>query len=167
MVEQIDLFEYERQEETLKLVDNRLTTQQHSIMNYLKLNALGKKNSISAKRLADLYNVNERELRKEITAIRKYKPSHLIIASCAKGYYIPLESERKQGNKMLIERWNGATETLLGNDPRVINYMFWKLKEMAKKLDTPLQGQTVMQFNGWEKDINYYANKYEKEQSDE
>lgn len=167
MVEQIDLFEYERQEETLKLVDNRLTTQQHSILSYLKLNALGEIKVKSAKHLANLFKLKERELRKEITAIRKHKPSHVIIASNSKGYYIPLENEREKGNRMLLERWEGATETLLGNDPRLISFMFWKLNQLKDTLDTPLQGQTVMQFNGWEKDINYYANKYEKEQSDE
>ena len=63
---------------------------------------------------------------------------------------------------MLLERWVGATETLLGNDPRLITFMFWKLNKLKDEVDTPLQGQTVMQFNGWEKDINYYADKYEK-----
>lgn len=162
MVEQIDLFEYEKQLETIRLVDNRLTTQQHNVINYLKQNALGEKNVISANKLAKVFSISERELRKEITAIRKLKPTHLIIASCSKGYYIPLEEERDNGNRMLVERWCGATETLLGNDPRLINYMFWKLNELKDKLDTPLQGQIVMPFNGWEKDINYYGDKYEK-----
>lgn len=164
MVSQIDLFEYEveAQKETVVLVPNRLTTQQHSIMSYLKYNALGEKQVKNAKHLSNLFKLSERELRKEITAIRKHKPSHVIIASCQKGYYIPLEVEREKANRMLLERWVGATETLLGNDPRLITFMFWKLNKLKDEVDTPLQGQTVMQFNGWEKDINYYADKYEK-----
>lgn len=152
---------------TTPLVDNRLTTQQHNILNHLKNYCLGKKRAISMERLAILFGISDRKVREEIETIRRFRPSHVIIASDNNGYYIPLESEMDEANAMLLQRWLGSTEILLGNDPRLIKLMFWKLNEMKDKLDTPLQGQTVMQFNGWEKDINYYADKYLKVKDNE
>lgn len=173
-VNEMDLFDYAKETEvkpkavvTTPLVDNKLNTQQHNILNHLKNYCLGKSKAISMERLAVLFNISDRKVRDEIATIRKHKPSHVIIASCDDGYYIPLESEVDEANAMLLQRWLGSTEILLGNDPRLIKLMFWKLNEMKDKLDTPLQGQTVMQFNGWEKDINYYADKYLKEKANE
>ena len=159
----MDLFDYQ---ETIKLVKNRMTTRQHEILNFLKNFCLGKKNAIRMKELAVMFDVSDREIREEIKEIRKLKPSHLIIASSSKGYYIPFEEEVSEANKMLLNRWLGATETLLANDGRLIKLLFWKLDQMKDELDTPLQSQTVMQFNGWEKDINYYADKYFKNEKE-
>ena len=152
---------------TTPLVDNKLTTQQHEILRVLKTYALGKANAIRMVSLANNFKISERKVREEIAEIRKHRPSRVIIASCDEGYYIPLESEVKEANSMLLQRWLGSTEVLLGNDPRLIKLLFWKLNEMKDRLDTPLQGQTVMQFNGWEKDINYYADEYLKGKENE
>ncbi|MFA5432089.1 MAG: DUF4406 domain-containing protein [Candidatus Paceibacterota bacterium] len=89
---------------TTPLVDNRLTTQQHKILNHLKDYCIGKSRAISMERLAILFGISDRKVREEIETIRRFRPNHVIIASDNNGYYIPLESEKDEANAMLLQR---------------------------------------------------------------
>lgn len=147
----------------MKLVKNRLTTEEWMIYAFLKENCLGEQNAIHMKELAVRSNMSERKVRQTISNITIYKPGYTIIAANHKGYYIPTEEERKNANAMLKSRVKGAIERMIANDPEQVNWLYGYITEMKKNYDNPPQNQMKLPLNGKSEDVNYTADKYKRQ----
>jgi hypothetical protein len=53
-------------------------------------------------------------------------------------------------------------ESDIMQNPSLAGYYHAMISKYYKKANKAPQGQTVMQFNGWERDIDYYAERYKK-----
>jgi len=73
------------------------------IINYLKSNHFGKSNSIHFIKLANIFDLNERDLRSLIADL--VSDNHIPIGSGSNGYYwIDGEAERKAAHEQLLKR---------------------------------------------------------------
>ena len=147
----------------MKLVNQELTSLEWQVYRYLKENCMGEKNAIGMKYLAETFWLGERDLRQMIKNITESKVIHTIIASSSKGYYIPLnEQESIKANAMLKSRLEGALRRYYGNNPNDRHWIYNLLKELDEQYEAPPQNQTVIKFNGQEKDINYFGDREQK-----
>jgi len=146
----------------MKIVENRLTTIEWRIYLHLTTWCLGEENAVSMAKLADSFDVTEREVREAIKNITIKKTGYTMIAAGAKGYYIPKEDEVAKANAMLRSRVESAIERLIANDPTSTNWLYTLITEIKAKYPAPPQGQIQAAFNGPRKDVNYTAEKYEK-----
>lgn len=146
----------------MKLAVNKLTTQQWSILNYLKMNAVGKENCINGVVLATKFGIRVESLRIEISKIRKNQ--NVIVGSLRdRGYFIPLQEEKEKSLRYAENKVLSELETRLNQNPTFAIKAFKKIQETLKKVDGAPQGQITVKFNGWEKDINYFGDKYQDE----
>jgi hypothetical protein len=147
----------------MKLVKNKLTTEEWSIYTYLRSECLGEKNAVHMNELAKITNMKERQVRQAISNITRYKPGYTIIAANHNGYFIPTEQERVKANAMLKSRVRGAIERMIANDPAQVNWLYTHIAEIKKQYDAPPQDQIKLEINGKTKDVNYTADKYMKQ----
>ncbi len=145
----------------MKLVENKLTTNEWRIYNYLTTWCLGEAQAVSMKYLAENFEMSEREVRESIKNITIKKTGYTMIAAGAKGYYIPKEDEREKANSMLRARAESAIERLIANDPTSTNWLYTLITETKEKYPAPPQGQIQAELNGKRKDVNYTAEKYQ------
>lgn len=145
-----------------RLVKNKLNTIQWRILNHMKVYAVGEENALSGKTFAERFDITPTLFRYHISRIRKYQ--EIIIGSSKnKGYYIPLEEEKTQALRYAENKTLSELETRVRQNPTFALKAFKTLNDTLKTTDKALQGQIVMQFNGWEKDINYFGDKYLEE----
>lgn len=145
--------------ESKRLVKNHLTTLEWNVLKKLKAYNIGKENAVAMETLAEQFNVTDREIRKVVKRLRQYQ--EVMISSCNKGYYIPLECEQQTANKMLLNRALSSLDTILDNSPKSIGIIYKHLNEKIKTLDIATQNQIKIQFNGWEREtVNYFGDKY-------
>lgn len=147
----------------MRIVKNRLTTEEWNIYSFLKENCLGEQNAIHMKDLAVVANMSERKVRQSISNITVYKPGYTIIAANNKGYYIPTEEERKHANGMLKSRVKGAIERMIANDPEQVNWLYGYITDIKHRYDSPPQNQMKLPLNGKAEDVNYTADKYKRQ----
>jgi len=147
----------------MRIVKNRLTTEEWNIYSFLKENCLGEQNAIHMKDLAVVANMSERKVRQSISNITVYKPGYTIIAANNKGYYIPTEEERKNANGMLKSRVKGAIERMIANDPEQVNWLYGYITDIKHRYDNPPQNQMKLPLNGKAEDVNYTADKYKRQ----
>ncbi len=125
---------------------------------------LGKENAISAKKLAEIFEISERTLRKIIEKIRGKQ--HAKIIGDDNGYYIGTKKEFDMWFSIRMNRTLSSIETTLNMNPESKRIIYWYLKTYHK--DAIQQGQTQLQFNGWEQEfIRQFAEDYEKKHKGE
>lgn len=145
----------------MRIVKNELNTQQWNILNYLKQNAVGERNLIGGKALATIFNMSETTLRKHLAIIRKKQS--IVIGANMNGYYIPLEEEREKALRYAENKNISELETRIKQNPSYAFRALSSLWKAYKEAEKEIEGQTTMQFNGWEKDFHRFGNKYLKE----
>lgn len=79
---------------------------------------VGQENAISAKELADLHGVTERELRNIIAEIRKSTDLEKIIGSCNRGYYLCTEEEFNAANRRLKKQALSILKVVYANEKK-------------------------------------------------
>ena len=141
----------------MKLVNNELTSLEWRLYAYLKRHAYSKSHSVPAKLLVDVFGLTcKRELRKHIHNLRMSPQITKIIGSCNDGYYI--QSRSDDANERLRSQTNNMIKIVIANGgPGEIERFFKLLNELKNKTDKPSQAQSVIKFNGYEKDINYHS----------
>jgi hypothetical protein len=150
----------------MKLCKNELTTVEWQVYEYLKDNCISEKNAISMRSLGQRFYLSDRDVRQVIKNISEKKSGKLIVASNNNGYFIPFdETETTKALSMLKSRLKGSLERYVALNPSDTNWLYSLLSELKEKYDTPPQNQTVIKFNGHEKDVNYYGKKYTKQLS--
>ena len=150
----------------MKLVKNKLSSFEWGILDYLKGNALGKRNAISGVELANEFGISIENLRYHLVKIKKHQD--VIIGSCRKnGYYIPLEKEYKESLSYSENKALGHLRNACKQNPAFILKAFKTLNELSKTLDKAHNNQFKMQLTGFERELhNLYADKYIKERED-
>ena len=154
MYKQIDIFELETSNERSKL-----TTIEHNILNELKYR------DISTEELMKTYNLERVEVRKAIKQIRRHKTGFTMIMNCQVVYdNKKCHGYSTNGNDLLFTRWKSSTETMLKNNPFVLEQCYQILNEIKKKFERPAEFQTKAQFTNYKPhDVIYKS--YEKKEN--
>lgn len=141
----------------MKLVKNDLTSLEWRIYAYLKRHAFSEAHSAPAKLLVDVFGLSsKRILRKHIHNIRMSPQITKIIGSGNDGYYI--QSKHDDANRRLRSQANQMMKLVVLNGGQGELERFYKvLNELKENIDKPAQLQTVLKFNGYEKDVNYIS----------
>lgn len=144
-----------------------LTTLHWRMYEFLKTYCIGVDNSVSMGSLALTYGISERKVRQFIKDITENEKIYTVIATSSKGYYVPSnELEMEKANTMLKSRIEGALARYYANTPNDRHWLYSLLKRLENEYDTPPQAQTVIKFNGWEKDINYFGERKDQKYKD-
>lgn len=146
-----------------RLVDDKgLTTQDYNVLNFLKRVALGKRNIQSGTDIMERFGFdNTAQVRAIIKTLRTNKTVDVKIASSPKGYYIPTEDEYIEGVQLMLDKTLSQVETIVNMYPRAEKIIQAVAHVIYKSVDKAPQGQTQIQFNGWENEtINHFAEKY-------
>lgn len=144
----------------MKIVENKLSTRQWNVLNYLKENAVGKENAISGNLLSDKLNMSRTMLRQNISSIRK-KQEIIIGSDTQVGYYIPLQKELKDALRYGESKTLSHLKSSINQNPSFALKVFKMTHEWLKQAPKELQDQVKMKFNGWETDtVNYVGDKY-------
>lgn len=154
-----------KQPRSKRLVDNQgLTTEHYNVLNFLKRVALGSKNKVSGQDIAERFGFdNTAKVRTIIKTLRTNKSVDVKIASDSKGYWIPTEDEYIQGVQLMLSKTLSQVETIVNMYPRSEKIIQAVAHVVWKGVDKAPQGQTQIQFNGWEEEtINHFAEKYQK-----
>lgn len=142
----------------MKIVENGLSSLHWRVYNFLKSSCIGKENAISMNSLSDVFMVSGRDIRQIIKDISEYSIINTIIATSSKGYYIPKnEIEAKEANIMLKKRLESSIKRYISNSLDDVNWLFNYVKSLKEEYEKAPQAQTVLQFNGYEKDVNYFG----------
>lgn len=167
-MKQIDIFEWlqdqKKQHEaqtppknTVRLVKNELSTVEHEILNIIK------ERPLATEEIMDRYSLERVDVRTMIRRIRRYKPSHVMIMNVRVEYKGAMRyGYSSEGVDLLYKRWESATETALKNNPFLINAMYKTLNILEQKTQDlrVANGQSVVQFNGWEHEtVNFHKGK--------
>ena len=144
------------------LDDKGLTTQDYNVLNFLKRVALGKRNIQSGTDIMERFGFdNTAQVRAIIKTLRTNKTVDVKIASSPKGYYIPTEDEYIEGVQLMLDKTLSQVETIVNMYPRAEKIIQAVAHVIYKGVDKAPQGQTQIQFNGWENEtINHFAEKY-------
>lgn len=144
----------------MRLVKNRLKTEDWNILNYLKENAIGLENAISSKLLSAHFGISKQMLRYRIRNIRKNQ--EIVIGSNIKtGYYIPLQKEKDEALRYAENKTLSELETRIIQNPEFVLKAFKTINETLKTTDKAPQGQIKMKLSGYENEIvNYFGDKY-------
>ena len=145
-----------------RLVKNTMDTTSHNVLEFLKRTALTKSNRVSGQDIAERFGFdNTAMVRQNIKKIRNAPDNDVIIASDSKGYWIPTQEEADEGVALMIAKTLSQVETVINMYPRSAEMIHTLAGWVYKKKDKAVQGQTSIQFNGWENGImNKYADKY-------
>lgn len=150
-----------------RLVKNELRPIDWQVLKYLKKWGLGKRQAIKGRELADLFSNqynNTQEIRAIIKRLRTSPQVDVVIGSCSKGYYIPLTVEHEEAVALMLSKTLSQVETVVNMYPQGANVIYKVLNEITKSVSKVFDGQTQMQFNGWENDIiKLYAERYQKD----
>lgn len=166
-IKQFDIFDImeKEQEQAKRLVKNDLGSLSYNVLKYLKENALGKKNQISGKELAKVFNFdNTSQVRYHINKIRNSKNVTVKIGSDLNGYYIPTTFEYLESVKFVIEKTLSMIETSINLMPEIKDTLHLAVGHFYKKADKAVEGQAQIQFTGYERDfIRRFAERYEED----
>lgn len=144
----------------MKIVENKLTTKQWEILNFLKKYGVGKENALSGQLSAEEMKIKKNALRKNISAIRK-KQEIIIGSDTMIGYYIPLREELKEALAYSENKALSHLKSSINQNPSFALKVFKMTHEWLKQAPKELQDQLKMKFNGWETDtVNYVGDKY-------
>lgn len=149
-----------------RLVKNELRPIDWEVLKYLKKWGLGKRQAIKGQKLADLFSnhYSTQEIRAIIKRLRTSPQVDVIIGSCSKGYYIPFTVEHEEAVALMLSKTLSQVETVVNMYPQGANVIYKVLNEITKSVSKVFDGQTQMQFNGWENDIiKLYAERYQKD----
>jgi hypothetical protein len=151
--------ETENQSQSKRLVGrNYMTGLMGPIYRELK-NHLTKDNAIKAMDLAELFDIDTRQLRKVIEQLRSQQNAKIIGDN--NGYYIGTKEEFEEWIGMRIKRTLTSVGTTLDLNPGAKKIIFWYLNTIKRTELAP--GQTQIQFNGWEREfIRQFAEDYLK-----
>jgi len=151
--------EPENQSQSKRLVGrNYMTGLMGPIYRELK-NHLTKDNAIKAMDLAELFDIDTRQLRKVIEQLRSQQNAKIIGDN--NGYYIGTKEEFEEWIGMRIKRTLTSVGTTLDLNPGAKKIIFWYLNTIKRTELAP--GQTQIQFNGWEREfIRQFAEDYLK-----
>jgi hypothetical protein len=142
----------------MKLVDKKLSTLHWEVYNYLKENHMGKDNKIGMFELSENLIISDRRLRLIIKDIIESQEVKTVIGSDQNGYYVASnEQELGEAIAMIKSRLKGTLKRYFASTPNDRKWLYNYLRELEQEYDTAPQGQTVAQFNGTEKDINYFG----------
>jgi hypothetical protein len=146
----------------MKLATNKLGTMHYQVYEYLKSHCIGEKNAIAMHDLAETMFTSDREIRKVIDELIRFKHGKTIIASSQNGYYIPFdEQEAMKSRGMLKSRLKSALERYKALYPDDTHWVYTYLSELDQKYESVSQGQVVIAFNKGNKEtINYYGKEY-------
>lgn len=144
--------------------DDGLTTDHYNVLNFLKRVALGKPNTQSGRDIMNRFGYDSTaQVRTIIKTLRTNKSVDVKIASDSKGYWIPTEDEYIQGVQLMLSKTLSQVETIVNMYPRSEKIIQAVAHVVWKGVDKAPQGQTQIQFNGWEEEtINHFAEKYQK-----
>lgn len=148
-----------------RLVKTDLKTQDYVILNYLKKYALGTKNKVSGRHLADVFGFeNTAKIRQHIKRLRIDPTVDVIIGSDSGGYYIPTQEEYIGSVQLMLGKTLSQIATIVNMYPRAEKIIQAVAGYHFKRLDKAVEGQTQIQFNGWEREyIKRYADGYLEE----
>ena len=151
--------EPENQVQSKRLVGrNYMTGLMGPIYRELK-NHLTKDNAIKAMDLAEIFDIDTRQLRKVIEQLRSQQNAKIIGDN--NGYYIGTKEEFEEWIGMRIKRTLTSVGTTLDLNPGAKKIIFWYLNTIKRTELAP--GQTQIQFNGWEREfIRQFAEDYLK-----
>jgi hypothetical protein len=151
--------EPENQAQSKRLVGrNYMTGLMGPIYRELK-NHLTKDNAIKAMDLAEIFDIDTRQLRKVIEQLRSQQNAKIIGDN--NGYYIGTKEEFEEWIGMRIKRTLTSVGTTLDLNPGAKKIIFWYLNTIKRTELAP--GQTQIQFNGWEREfIRQFAEDYLK-----
>ncbi len=122
-------------------------------------NHLTKDNAIKAMDLAEIFDIDTRQLRKVIEQLRSQQNAKIIGDN--NGYYIGTKEEFEEWIGMRIKRTLTSVGTTLDLNPGAKKIIFWYLNTIKRTELAP--GQTQIQFNGWEREfIRQFAEDYLK-----
>ena len=139
---------------------NYMSTLQWYVYDILKLH-LTKDNAIKAICLANMFEIDTRQIREIVTVIRSKQNAKIIGDN--NGYYIGTEEEFNEWIKARIKRTMSSIKTTLDLTPNAKNIFYWLLNEYNKQ--NIEKGQSQLQFNGWEQEfIRQYAEEYMEEE---
>jgi hypothetical protein len=141
----------------MKLVKNELTSLEWRIYAYLKRHAYSEAHSAPAKLLVEVFGLtSKRELRKYIHNLRMSPQITKIIGSGNDGYFI--QSKSDDANRRLRSQANNMIKMVIANGGQGEIERFYKvLNELKQVTEKPAQSQSVLKFNGYEKDVNYIS----------
>jgi hypothetical protein len=151
--------EPENQAQSKRLVGrNYMTGLMGPIYRELKKH-LTKDNAIKAMDLAEIFDIDTRQLRKVIEQLRSQQNAKIIGDN--NGYYIGTKEEFEEWIGMRIKRTLTSVGTTLDLNPGAKKIIFWYLNTIKRTELAP--GQTQIQFNGWEREfIRQFAEDYLK-----
>lgn len=146
----------------MKIASQKLDTIHYQVYEYLKSHCVGENHAVSMNDLANAMFVSDREIRKVIDELIKFKHGKTIIASSQKGYYIPFdEQEANKSRGMLKSRLKSALERYKALYPDDTHWVYTYLNELDQKYESVSQGQVVIAFNKGNKEtVNYYGKEY-------
>jgi hypothetical protein len=127
----------------------------YAMYRYLKNNAYGSSNAVSANTLGTLFNLDRRQIRHEISKIRLCPYVNKQVGSNDSGYFIARKGE--DGQKRIRSQTYNMIELLILNGSLVeVEGLYKHINDIRKKLDKPSQGQEVLKITGRETYVNYF-----------
>jgi len=165
MTEQLGMDEFliehhttEKSKTTRLVLKDYMHTIEHEVKAVL-VGHLTKENAISAQALAELFEIDTRQLRDVIASLRSKQNAKIIGDN--NGYYIGTEEEFDEWIHSRIKRTFSSLQTTLDLSPNSTNLFYWLLNKYDKT--GIAKGQTQLQFNGWEREfIRQFAEDYDK-----
>lgn len=146
-----------------RLVKRDLNTIHYEVLDYLKKHALGSKNKVSGHDLMLQFGLESTaQVRNIIKKLRTSPTIDVVIGSDKMGYFIPFMSEYKEAVQYKINKAKSEMITAIKMYPEAVKEFHAILGNAYNESNKAPQGQMQIKFNGWEKDINYFADKYVK-----
>ena len=120
-----------------KVLDNKLTTIEHEILNTIKLRP------VSTEGIMETYDLERVDVRRMIQRIRRYKPGNTMVMNCRVEYRGKMcHGYSVEGNDVLFTRWLSSTKTLLANDPFKLEMCYAELNRIKETIERPSEKQT-------------------------
>lgn len=153
MFKQLDIFDLTKKAEKQgRLNVNLLSSMEHEILNTIKIKPL------ATEAIMDMWGLERVDVRKAIQRIRRLKPGHTMIMNARVKYQGKMcHGYSVDGNDLLFSRWLSSTETLLENNPMLLEQCYQHLNSIKDKLERPAENQIKAQLTDTKPhDVKYH-----------
>lgn len=159
---QLDIYDMTKElEKKKKVAKNELNTTEHEILNTIKVRP------VATEAIMDTYGVDRIKVRQMIKRIRNHKIGHTIIQNCMVKYNGKMcHGYSVEGNDLLFARWKSSTETMLNNNPFLLEMAYAHLNRIKDKLDRPSEHQTKIPLTPHGKPHDVHYKDYPKNESE-
>ena len=144
----------------MKLVENKMSGFDWQVRDYLVNHCVGEENGIVEIDLASELGVNRATtIRKSLKKIKIYSDTR--ICRIGRLVFVPRDFEELvKGMHASVQKTKSHMQSDIMQNPELHKYYHFLINKYYNQANKAPQGQTVIKFNGWERDVDYYAKRY-------